>query len=425
MDPPEDDGELLLDFTREYVAELNVGFETAGADLAPYAAPPEKTLVLRASDGFLTFYVPALKPEDERPRSELFKPGCHIYDYSRWDLDTICRAVTYQKVCVVNHPIGERYQPIETRLVRDRSPFPPEINFHTFSLEFQEFVTRETGLIELITVGAAPRLNVKLGVVTGIVPYRFKIWAPQLGFGPTPNALYYNWSHMDLWWMPGAWLSSGISPAKLAAEDLLGLRILSLTPRKTQFVSQSATDSAAARLQEACDEFRRLLNTAGGSEETLHQWLNRPENHLFLDANYRSIRSKLPFGRHVSDFVIERADQTYRLCEIEPATTEIFTKAGEPSARLSHACQQVRDWQRYVRDNVHTVRSELGLTDIYEPSGLVVLGRSAMIGTPEKKRRWLDMKAHGQNHVAVMTYDELCEGVMRLAESLGRVSAPA
>jgi hypothetical protein len=37
---------------------------------------------------------------------------------------------------------------------------------------------------------------------------------------------------------------------------------------------------------------------------------------------------------------------------------------------------QVTDWQRFVRDNVHTVRNEMSLPNIYDPRGMMVMGRS-------------------------------------------------
>ncbi len=48
------------------------------------------------------------------------------------------------------------------------------------------------------------------------------------------------------------------------------------------------------------------------------------------------------------------------LIEIERADTPILTRASEPTAPFNHACLQVRDWQRYIRENVRTVRSEQG-----------------------------------------------------------------
>jgi hypothetical protein len=138
-----------------------------------------------------------------------------------------------------------------------------------------------------------------------------------------------------------------------------------------------------------------------------------------LDAGARNVRSKLAFGAKVSDFVVERTDNTYLLVEIEAASTQIFRSDNqEPTAPFNHACQQIKDWQRYIRDNVHTVRSELDLPGIYEPHGTVVMGRSSMITGQETRSRWRDLKARD---IGVLSYDEMVERVRALAVSLRHV----
>src|SRR6185436_18431166 len=97
---------------------------------------------------------------------------------------------------------------------------------------------------------------------------------------------------------------------------------------------------------------------------------------IFLVPHAQNVWSKLPFGDKVSDFVVRRADGTYKLIEIEPADTRIFRSYdSEPSQPFNYGFQQITDWERYIRDNVHTVRAELGLADIDSPEGMVVIGR--------------------------------------------------
>jgi len=55
--------------------------------------------------------------------------------------------------------------------------------------------------------------------------------------------------------------------------------------------------------------------------------------------------------------------------EIEPAELPVVTKAGRKSARLEHALQQLRDWRKWVADNIDYARrprsqSGLGLEKI-------------------------------------------------------------
>jgi hypothetical protein len=43
-----------------------------------------------------------------------------------------------------------------------------------------------------------------------------------------------------------------------------------------------------------------------------------------LDAHAVEIKSKVPFGAKVSDFIIRRSNMTYTLVEIERATLRVF-----------------------------------------------------------------------------------------------------
>ena len=67
--------------------------------------------------------------------------------------------------------------------------------------------------------------------------------------------------------------------------------------------------------------------------------------------------------------------------EIEPANMQVVTKSGRKSAKLEHALQQVRDWRRWVQDNIDTARRRrdhngLGLEDINPRfTAEVIIGR--------------------------------------------------
>jgi hypothetical protein len=208
---------------------------------------------------------------------------------------------------------------------------------------------------------------------------------------------------------------------EIAETDLLALEAITveLGELSPQLAQRDASQNAADLLDNYCSEFIQLLDKDGHDEETLHQWLNDPRHKLFLDPHVVEVKSKVPFGNKVSDFVLRKQDGTYTLVEIEPATTQLFQKTNhEPTQPFNHACNQIRDWQRYIRENVRTVRDELGLTDIYEPRGMVVIGRSKEIDGADKetKNRWKDIKNKGE--FAVFTYDELYESVRALISHL-------
>lgn len=211
----------------------------------------------------------------------------------------------------------------------------------------------------------------------------------------------------------------------MAARILLSSKAvqLSIGAEKPEEIEDETPAHAADVLEGHVRDLVGLLVESGHKEESLHQWLKDERHHVFLDAHADEVLSKVPFGASVSDFVIRRSDGTYVLVEIEPADKRIFRRDNsEPTAEFNHACQQVRDWQRYIRDNVRTVRDELGLADIYEPKGMVLMGRSGDIEGDKARRRWIDMK--NRHEFALFTYDELCERVNALAATLRNSSAP-
>jgi len=118
--------------------------------------------------------------------------------------------------------------------------------------------------------------------------------------------------------------------------------------------------------------------------------------------------------------VIRCTNETYKLVEIERANARIFTKkSSEPTAHFNHACQQVKDWQRYIRVNMRTVQGEQKLEGIYEPTGVVIMGRSEDIDTDQARTRWNDMKNNHEHEL--FTFDDLCDRVRSLAISLRRL----
>ena len=67
--------------------------------------------------------------------------------------------------------------------------------------------------------------------------------------------------------------------------------------------------------------------------------------------------------------------------EIEPTQVQLVTKSGRRSARLEHALQQVRDWRKWVTDNIDYARrpscqNGLGLDEISPRfAAQVIIGR--------------------------------------------------
>ena len=97
----------------------------------------------------------------------------------------------------------------------------------------------------------------------------------------------------------------------------------------------------------------------------------------------------LRIGDKVTDFVIERSDGNYVLCEIENVTKKILLKDGHVSGDLKHACEQVEEWCSWIAENLSTAQGHIGLTGTLNPKRLVIMGRTADIPVhKEAQRRW-------------------------------------
>ena len=198
--------------------------------------------------------------------------------------------------------------------------------------------------------------------------------------GRTPN----------LWWYPDRLNLDSAEAFEVANADLLALEVV-VRAAEVLPPTQAIDDvprHASEILEGLCRDFEALLNSSGHDEDAIHQWLKEPKHCLFLDSDPKRVWSKVPFGKSVSDFVVRCTDGRYKLIEIEPASLPIFQKTGhEPTARFNHACRQVRDWKQHVREHVHEVREVQGLAGIYEPGGVVIMGRTRDIDSDEARKR--------------------------------------
>jgi hypothetical protein len=343
--------------------------------------------------------------------------GYYHYDFAGYSLNQVCQSLSMGHLQVAPPRLGEQFDvplPPPSRV----EPIPglniPLINEPVWNLAISR---QSEPILKILSI--APTVGVSGGVRAQVMPCRQKIWSPVFEFEGIGLCRQFIWTHADLWWLPER---IGLDPSaacEVAVRDLIALEML--VRAGGEFPPQIGWEDASTRssktLEGLCDEFLSLIDSDGDDEEMIHQWLRQEPHRIFLDPHAVRVWSKVEFGGKISDFVVRRADGSYRLIEIERSTLRIFQKGnGEPSAAFNHACQQVRDWQRYVRENVYTVRNELHLADIYEPCGVVIAGRSHDIDSLAAERRWRDMK--NSSGLAVNTYDDIIRNVRAIAVAL-------
>jgi hypothetical protein len=397
--------EQFIDFTAAHHSALEARFDLRGRDRFPHHGERMRIkAIFIASDGAVTFYMPS----DPSGRAG---DGDYVRDFSSsgLDLDTI------NQVAVVK--IG---QPI-----RAFNLMPPDRGGLGLGPLFHPDIARLALAGKLTSLHGrtiSPIIHVENGIQKHVVPARIVIWSPIVELPEVGARRLYLWTHADFWWRREQLDLNPAKAAKIAESDIFALEILlrEFDHFTEEHAQRDAGNTASDILEGHCQEFQSLLDSHGEDEEIIHQWLKQPAHHSFLSPTALEIFSKIKFGNKTSDFVVRHADHRYTLVGIEAATRRIFREGNEePTAEFNHACQQVRDWQQYVREHVHHVREVQNLPGIYEPDGRVIIGRSGHILRLDAKRRWSDLKARSEP--AVFTYDEIIENVRAMAANLQKI----
>ena len=82
---------------------------------------------------------------------------------------------------------------------------------------------------------------------------------------------------------------------------------------------------------------------------------------------------------------------------------------------LRNAIQQVEDWQRYIKNYIHSVRVDLpGISD---PQGLIILGRKASINEKDLERL-IQSNETNRAKYEIMTYDDLIDRAKTLLNNI-------
>lgn len=151
--------------------------------------------------------------------------------------------------------------------------------------------------------------------------------------------------------------------------------------------------------------FANALGDDDLSEAEVHKFLLKYP--VVLNAYGSTVVSEIWLGnRYRIDLIVTSGGllDAVQLVELENPNLVLFTKAGRPSAKITHAKQQVEDWLRWWRENPEQ-RPE-NLRGAVEPRGLVIVGKSRDL--TDEQRRILAHLNQGSD-VQIITYDEVLE----------------
>lgn len=162
----------------------------------------------------------------------------------------------------------------------------------------------------------------------------------------------------------------------------------------------------AEKIDVAIEGLSGLLDCADVHEKRdVHPFL--VEHAYFLHPALESIVSEPAIGvgtEFKPDFIIREAAGEYVLVEIESPKCRLFTKRGDFTAEVSHAVQQVEDWQEWLEQNLPTAQRHY--PDIVSPRGSIVIGRSSTLSEKERKKL-ARRNINTRGRLEILTYDDL------------------
>ncbi len=130
-------------------------------------------------------------------------------------------------------------------------------------------------------------------------------------------------------------------------------------------------------------EYEQLLMSARDDEPQFQRFFEATP--ALLDPMASEIWSKPDFhGRLEADFLIRRFDNKYVVVEIETPGKRLYT-AHQPTADLTHALQQARDYRTYLNDHLYEARQSFPGYHV-DAECMVVLGREDELHDDVRRR---------------------------------------
>ena len=137
-------------------------------------------------------------------------------------------------------------------------------------------------------------------------------------------------------------------------------------------------------------EYQYLLDSIS-SEQLVHEFLAR-HSYFFngilrlygASPMYSKVKLGAEYELDFACFDTGSFGSEWYLIEIEAPAKKMFTKAGDPTADLTHAIQQVRDWHAWIHENLDYARKLMPLIEY--PLGYVFIGRRSDLTEETKKK---------------------------------------
>lgn len=128
-------------------------------------------------------------------------------------------------------------------------------------------------------------------------------------------------------------------------------------------------------------EYQELIEAFSDDEPSFQKFFEA--NPQFLDPMAVEVWPEPNlFGSRKPDFVLKRSDGSYLVVEIECPDKAMITKAGHPSAGVTHAEHQATDYRKYMMRHIANVKDVF--PGFSEPDCLVVVGLEGTLSKDQK-----------------------------------------
>ncbi|TBN37002.1 DUF4263 domain-containing protein [Paracoccus subflavus] len=120
------------------------------------------------------------------------------------------------------------------------------------------------------------------------------------------------------------------------------------------------------------------------------------------------------FGSRKPDFVVKRSDGSYLVVEIECPSKVMITKAGHPSADVTHAEHQATDYRKYMLGHIANVKDVF--PGFSEPDCLVVVGLEGVL-TKDQKAALASLN-DARHRLKVVGFDWILDRAKKISENV-------
>jgi hypothetical protein len=164
-------------------------------------------------------------------------------------------------------------------------------------------------------------------------------------------------------------------------------------------------------------EWIQLLHDTTKKERDYQSFLDRNAGFFWVDGvQFFVVGSQLSFGADLNlDFVrgFDRGSPgfAYELIEIESPHTPPYNSNGDPSGRLNHALQQIRDWKRWITANLNSEVPRIFPSGQLNSEGQGVFKYKIVIGRRSNSAVHLDRRNQLESElgVEVRSFDYLTD----------------